>query len=210
MLTFDKLHNDRKSFIKNNNSFDHVVINGKNNILLSAPHGVRQVRLGKLKGREIGSLATALYLQNQTNCFLIAKTRNNNDDANFDQDCEYRKSLSKLIKENDIKYLIDIHGLAAARDIDVNLGIHLGINIETDISAFEQLNDSLIKNGFSVSIDQPFMAGSRTISGSLKDEFRDLWTIQIEINCAITNKRENFERYKKLLDILQDWIKMFN
>ena len=78
MLTFDKLHNDRKSFIKNNNSFDHVVLKGANNILISAPHGVSQIRLGKYKGREIGSLATALYLHKQTGCYLIAKTKNNN------------------------------------------------------------------------------------------------------------------------------------
>ena len=82
-LTFNKFINERKKFLEENSKKDHVVLIGKNNILISAPHGVSQVRLGKYKVHEIGSLATALYLQNQTSCFLIAKTRNNNDDSKY-------------------------------------------------------------------------------------------------------------------------------
>ena len=67
---------ERKNFLEVNKSKDNVLINGNNNILLSAPHGVSQVRLGKPKHSEIGSLTTALFLQKYSNCFLIArKTR---------------------------------------------------------------------------------------------------------------------------------------
>ena len=50
------------------------------------------------------------------------------------------------------------------------------------------------------------MAGQQTISGSINNEF-NIWTLQVEINCTITNKKENFERYKKLLNILTGWLK---
>lgn len=204
---FDKLHNTRKKFLKDNSNLDHVILSGENNILISAPHGVSQVRLGRLKFKEIGSITTALYLYNNTDCYLIAKTKNNNDDANFDNISRYKNSIKDLIKNNNIKYIIDIHGLSDKREFDINLGTHLGKNIEINPAVFNILQSDLKENGFSVSIDQPFMAGSNTISGSLKNEFQYIWTLQVEINSRITNKKENFIRYSLLLDLLINWIK---
>ena len=101
-LTFEKLHNVRKRLIEENNRKDHVIIEGNNNIIISAPHGVSQVRLGKQKPSEIGSLATALFLRNNSNSFLIVKTRNNNDDANFDEVSNYKNSIKKLINKHNM------------------------------------------------------------------------------------------------------------
>ena len=86
----------------------------------------------------------------------------------------------------------------------------MGQNIKNDIQLFNCLYNHLTDNGFKVSIDQPFMGGRRTISGSMINEFENLWTIQIEINCAITNRKENFDLNNKLLNILVDWIKLIN
>ena len=208
IISFDKLHNKRKSFLKDNATQDHFVIAGTNNILISAPHGVSQVRLGKYKVSEIGSLSTALYLKENTKCSLIAKTKNNNDDANFDENSIYKNSIRSLINNKNIKYIIDIHGLGANRDCDINLGTHLGDNIQSDINAFNLLNNLLITNGYKVSIDQPFMAGSQTISGSIRKEFSNVWTLQIEINCTITNCKENFKKYNQLLNLLIEWINL--
>ena len=81
MSSFYQIHEYRKNFLIGNANNDHVFLEGKNSIVLSAPHGVSQVRLGKYKCSEIGSLATAIYLKSNTNCNLIAKTKNNFDDA---------------------------------------------------------------------------------------------------------------------------------
>ncbi len=204
------IHERRKGFINDNKNKDHAIITGNNNILISAPHGVSQVRLGRFKCAEIGSLATALRLKDTTDCYLIAKTKNNNDDANFDVKSKYKDSIRKLIKNNNIKYIIDFHGLAQNRECDVNLGTHLGKNIENNEIIFEALKKDLENNHFNVSVDQPFMGGNPTISGTMKNEFKHIWTLQIEINCGITNKKENFEKFKTLLLILQNWIKKLN
>ena len=206
-LSFNKFNKIRNSLLNKHKDKDHIVIKGLNNILISAPHGVSQVRLGKYKAPEIGSLSTAIYLQQQTNCFLIAKTQNNYDDANFDEDSLYKKTISSLIHKNDIKYILDFHGLAAHRDCDINLGTHLGQNIKNNPQLLNSLHEKLIENDFKVSIDQPFMGGSRTISGTMINKFNNIWTIQIEINCAITNRKENFDLNIKLLNTLIDWIK---
>ena len=206
-ISFDKLHTNRKMFLSENKLKDNVYLLGSSPVLISAPHGVSQVRLGKLKAPEIGSIATALFLKNSTNSHLVAKTKNNNDDANFDEECRYKNRIKEIIKTNEIKFVLDLHGLAAHREFDINLGTHLGANIVSNKRAYVALVKLLEENGFSVSVDQPFMAGANTISSFVKKEFPDVWSIQIEINCSITNKKENFDRYKKLLSALAEWCK---
>lgn len=205
-ITFDNLHTKRKVFISRNKNKDHFYVAGENNILISAPHGVSQVRLGKRKVSEIGSLATALFLAENLKCSLIAKTKNNFDDANFDEKSEYKSTIRNAIKSQKIDFLIDIHGLSAKRDCDINLGTHLNDNTDVNEDALNSLVQSLEKNNFKVSIDQPFMAGLRTIAGSMAKEFPSLWSIQIEINCSITNNKENFPKFQKLLHTLLDWL----
>ncbi|MBE5745774.1 MAG: hypothetical protein E7359_00590 [Clostridiales bacterium] len=205
-MSFDKLHENRKNFINKNKNNDHIVLKGKNNVLISSPHGVSQIRLGKYKYCEIGSLTTALYLFENSNCFLIAKTQNNNDDANFDEKSKYKNSIENLIQNNKINYIVDIHGLASKRDCDINLGTHLGQNIKLNEKLFDNLYNSLVKNNFITKIDNPFMASYNTISSSMVNKYPNIWAIQIEINCAITNKKENYKKYKNLLNILRDWI----
>lgn len=209
-MNFNQIHTNRKMFISKNRDKDHCIIYGNNSILFSAPHGVTQVRLGKPKYCEIGSLATALCLQQITHSHLIAKTKNNFDDANFDDVSPYKNSVLKLIQKNNIKYLLDFHGLSSKREIDVNLGTNLGNNIKNNESIFNQLYQSLVSNGFTVSVDQPFMAGGRTISGFAVAQCPKLWAIQIEINCSITNEPKNFDRFKKLISILTDWLNLLN
>ena len=206
-LNFDSLHNERKNFVNANNMHDHVYVAGTLPVLISAPHGVSQVRLGKFKVAEIGSLTTALFLKKITNSHLIAKTQNNNDDANFDDESQYKNHIKEIIKSKSIKFILDFHGLAAHRVCDVNIGTHLGDNILSNKRAYIMLVKLLENNGLVVSVDQPFMAGVKTICSSIKKEFPEIWSLQIEINCAITNKKENFEKFKKLLFSLIDWFK---
>lgn len=205
-VTFNSLHTKRKVFVVRNKNKDHVFVEKENKILISAPHGVTQVRLGKRKVCEIGSLATAIFLAENSKCSFIAKTKNNFDDANFDEKSEYKSTLRKAISSQKIEYLLDFHGLSPKRECDINLGTHLGENTKNNEEALNILIKKLTENNFKVFIDQPFMAGSRTIAGSMAKEFPDLWTIQIEINCAISNNKENFPKYQQLLFVLLDWI----
>ena len=86
----------------------------------------------------------------------------------------------------------------------------MGQNIKNNPQLFNCLQEKLIKKGFKVSIDQPFMGGRRTISGAMINKFNNILTIQIEINCVITNRKENFDSNIKLLNTLINWIKTIN
>lgn len=206
-ITFYRISEDRKEFLRVNSGYDHVLIPGFNRILLSCPHAVSQVRLGKAKVAEIGTLNTGLYLKNNTDCYLISKTKNNFDDANFDDVSSYKDDIYKLIEMGKIKYVIDLHGLARTRPMDINLGTNIGNNISSNVALFDKLLAMLEKAHFNVSIDQPFMAGVKTVSGAVKHRFDDkVWTLQIEINSSITNDPKNFKKFRQLLDVLTEWL----
>ena len=194
----------RKDLLAQNQDTDHVFFQTNSSVLISAPHGVPQVRLGKLKVAEIGTIPVTMLLAKHTNSNLLIKTQNNNDDANFDDDCEYRKTLSNIIKSQNIKYLIDIHGLAKFRPCDINLGSNFGQNTKLNQKLFNSLKSALETARFTVSIDEPFCAGPRTIAGAFAKS-HGIWTIQIEINCNITNNPQNIDKCNKLLNTLIDW-----
>jgi len=210
-MNFYKLDRIRKYFMRDNGQCDHFFKKGVIfNILISAPHAVSQVRLGRNKVSEIGSLKTALWLGKKTGVSCLIKTKNNYDDANWDEKSEYKDCLFSEIENNDIRYILDFHGLGSHRLCDVNLGTNMGKNIENDIPLFDWLVNKLKRSGIVVCIDQPFNAGNHTISGSSKIKFNHLWTLQIEINTNITNKIENFEKYRKIIQVFTEFIDKIN
>lgn len=131
---------------------------------------------------------------------LIIKTQNNNDDANFDEKSEYRDKIEQLISTVGVKYIIDIHGMKKSRDCDINLGVNFGNNIKTNLNLYDKLHKELQNSGFNVKTDEPFKASTRTIAGHFAKNF-NVWTIQVEINCGITNESKNNEKVNQLLKI---------
>lgn len=204
-FSFKEYSKNRRKFLKVNSKKDFVIENGKIPFFISAPHGVSQVRLGKLKYRELGSLAVALELQKRTGAYLIAKTKNCNDDANFDAVSPYKEELKRQIKKHKIKYLIDIHGLKKSRDIDINLGTNFGQNIKTNEKLFDFLFEGFKQRGFDVSVDQPFCGDVDTVSGNVAKNCK-IWAIQIEINCKYTNEKRYADRLIDILEVIKQTI----
>ena len=203
-VSFKTFSNTRKNMLQTHGENDNYFKQTNSSVLISAPHGVPQVRLGKFKVAEIGTIPVASIFAKNTNSNLLIKTKNNNDDANYDADCQYRKQIENIIKSQNIKYLIDIHGLAKFRPYDINLGSNFEQNIKQNPKLFLSLKNALESAGFSVSIDEPFCAGPQTIAGFFAKNF-NIWTVQIEINCDITNNPKNIEKCNRLLNTLIDW-----
>lgn len=191
----------RKQFFLAHQEPDFFVDTKSSPILISVPHAVKQTRLGKQKNEEIGTLSTGIILADRLNSSLIIKTRNNFDDANFDKESNYKDKIKYLISAVGIKYIIDIHGLKRERDCDINLGINFGTNIKNDVNLYDKILSGLKNAGFVTTIDNPFRAGERTISGYFSTNY-NVWTIQIEINSRITNDSKYISKLNELLDIL--------
>lgn len=203
-FTFSQFKKIRKDILSAKH-YDFVSYSGENNVIISAPHGVSQLRLGKLKCAEIGTIPVAVLVAQNTKSNLILKTQNLYDDANFDSVSKYRDAISNIIKQKNCKFLFDIHGMAKTRDCDINLGINFGQNIAVDRDLFDKLVYDLESAGFSVSVDQPFAAGQQTICGSFSKKY-EIFTVQIEINCDITNNSDNIVKCNRLVSTLVDFI----
>ena len=202
MFSYNRFIKNRQNFLKENREEDFVFIDSESDILLSAPHGVPQTRLGIPKHEEIGSLAFALELYKRLNTKFIAKTSNNFDDVNFDEHSPDKTKISREISK--INYIIDFHGLASSSEMDVNLGISLGENIKSNVDLYEKLFKMLKKNKFNTTVDTPYCGNLRTISGTFND---NAWTIQVEINSKITNNPKYKENLELLLSIFENWLK---
>ena len=96
--------------------------------------------------------------------------------------------------------------MAPHRKCDINVGVDGGKLVEINPEKYRKLVKDLCDAGFNVYIDVPFYGAPRTIAGSLKNKFKDIWTIQLEINSKIAWYEESFEKYKKLLDVLATFI----
>jgi len=74
------------------------------------------------------------------------------------------------------------------------------------IMFYDKLERELRRAGFNVTIDNPFSAPTRTISGYFAEHY-SLWTIQLEINSKITNESKYIKEFNTLIDVLTNVLK---
>lgn len=192
-------------FLNSHCNEDHVFVSGNNSVLISIPHGVSQTRLGKKKLAEPGSANLGLTVAKNTNSHLLVKTKDNFDDANFDESCDYRNTLLKVLKDKNIKYVLDFHSLSTKNKTDINLGTNLGNNISTNHALLDELIKILTENDFLVSLDHPFHGGYQTISG-FASRTAKVWAVQIEVNSRISYNENAMDKFHKLAQCLATWI----
>ena len=135
----------------------------------------------------------------------MPKQKNCDDDANFDENSLYKTNLQEYIKRNNIKYLLDFHGLSKKRGIDVNFGTHLGQNIKTNEKLFNDLSQKIKKLHLVTTTDNPFWGGAQTVSGYISKN-TGIWTIQIEINFQYTNESKYKDQLQLLIEIFTEFI----
>ena len=98
-------------------------IKGKYPILLSAPHASRTIKNDKIKIREnyVGSFVQNLSKTCEVyGIYTIYKI----SDPNYYNLSSYKKKIKKLIDENEIKLVLDIHGSHKYHTFDVDIGTY--------------------------------------------------------------------------------------
>ncbi len=206
---FKGFNKARKKFLSDNKKQSFVILEGSGTFMLSIPHAVKQVRLGREKNAEPNTLALALAVRKKVDVPMIVKTACLDDDANFDLLCPYRHKLKDYIEKHKIKYLIDVHSLNENAEQDVNLGVNFGMNIAPDEKLFDSIFKEFSDKGFKVFVDQPFNGGVRSIASFISKEC-GIWTMQLEFNCKFLIKEENVEWLSKLISILAETIEKAN
>lgn len=205
----DELYSKEKiRFDNKEKSF--FAIKGKIPVILSAPHSVKQLREGKIKEAENQTGAIVSILAEKTGCFAIYKTYNNQDDANYDiENNEYKEEIKHIVKENNIKLLLDIHGARDEYNFDIDLGTAYGENINNNTEILEKLKSYLKKNKIeNVTENKTFKADSiRTISKYINEETK-IPCIQLEISWKYRDLN-NLDNVKRLIKALEEFILNF-
>jgi len=200
------------SFIyeKYGDSNGFIIENGKNSIVLSAPHSVSQIREGSNK---IGEYRTGLIVKKLgkiTKSHIIYKTKNLNDDANYDEQCNYKCSLENYIKQENIKLLLDFHISAPDREYDIDIGTAEKNNIHSRTDLLDIIVLILEEKYDCIVIDHTFPASyPHTVASTISRE-TDIPCFQIEINWKLIENQEKTNNFInifcKIIERLQEKI----
>jgi UV DNA damage repair endonuclease len=185
-----------------NDNENYKILSGNKKILISAPHAVEQTRDGKIKFAEPETAMLAKKL-NKIGYPAIIKTKNDNDDANYDLDCPYKTALLEICKTNNICFVLDLHQLSNKREMDFCLGTGDENNrnlLEHKIIA-TKTQEVALKNNFSLEINNPYAASSeRTISGFCQRN--NIPAMQLEINSRLVSSYFNANQFDDVFDVI--------
>lgn len=186
------------------NQKSYEVIEGNIPILISAPHSVRQLRNGKIKGKDLNTGPIVIEIANQTKCFAIYKLFNNQDDANYDiEKNDYKEEVLKIISENNIKLFLDIHGAKDTNEFDIDIGTDNYNNLNGKREVIKKFIQVCNKNGIdNIGIDKKFKANTlHTITKTVAVN-TNIPCMQIEITkkYRIIDDIENMEKVIKSIE----------
>lgn len=186
------------------------IIKGKEKIIISAPHSVIHKRENNIRPGETKTGTIVKVLSKKCHTYGIYKNKNENNDANWDKECIYKSNIKDIVKEENIKALIDLHGMAAHREQDICIGINNGKNIYDNYGIVETMIDIFHKYGFeNVTIDKPFSAAYEYCVSNYITRECNIPTFQIEINLKYRSARyKEFKKYKDILKSLEEIIKI--
>lgn len=181
------------------------IITGNIPILLSAPHSVKHVRNGYFKACDglVGGITE--YLAHHYQTFGITRVHNMLDDPNYYNigvSFLYKKNIMDLIKEYNIKYLLDIHGCDDHHDFSIDIGTNDGKNVDEKI--INMILDKL-KVFNHVVVDKKFKAKRDGNISRYIHERTGIPCVQIEISQDI-----RFNQTELLINCLEDILKELN
>lgn len=158
---------------------------GSGVVMFSAPHSVEQTRMGKIKVAERYTGVICKMLHEQICCPVIYKTKNCGDDANFDMQSPYKNALCQYVKTHGVKMVVDLHQLAPARKVAINLGT-ANFRNTYDVSCAEIVQNLFVEADVGeVRIDYPFKGSKPYTVSSFVRNACGIQTIQIEINSKL-------------------------
>jgi hypothetical protein len=100
---------------------------GTRPVLISAPHGARHWRHGEWKGEDEYTAAFAHLLVEQTGAHALYTVRRIRPDPNYEDDCDYKRTLAGLLREHSFELVLDLHGARRGRDFGIELGTMSGL-----------------------------------------------------------------------------------
>ncbi|MCL4295126.1 MAG: hypothetical protein KJ077_05340 [Anaerolineae bacterium] len=166
---------------------------GTRPVLISAPHGARHWREDHWKMQDGFTAALAHVLAEHTGAYALYTVRRIRPDPNYDDDCDYKRTLAQLLRDHPIRLVLDLHGARFDRAFGVALGTiegHSCPNFEAGIiQAFVAQGFKLDAPDFldRLALNMPDYRGGvrqRTVTRFVWEQCR-VNAVQIELNAHL-------------------------
>jgi len=95
-------------------------------ILISAPHGAAHTRNGKYKGEDEYTAAFARLIGEESGAHRIYARRKSQTDPNAAEDAPYKDMVRQICRQNEIRFVIDLHGMRPQHEAGLELGTRDG------------------------------------------------------------------------------------
>ena len=117
-IEFDRIRCNKLS----DNYFGYV--KGTIPILISAPHGTRHFRTSqhRWKAEDAYTSSIAVELGRRTGAYVIYLKNKAGEDPNNDVRTSYKDFIRKVVEDNGIKFLVDLHGAGWDQPFKVDVG----------------------------------------------------------------------------------------
>lgn len=190
-LSVEKINNiidDLKNM--KNNSFEFIKGN-HTDFIISAPHAVTHTINGEEKNPEPYTAVIAKLLNEYYGYSILCKTKNCNDDANYEENSPYKEFLCSLCEEYKPILVLDLHEINKQSETIINLGTDFGKTLQDDTEMLSEFFHAFNKYGINkIATDSPFIASLNNVAGSVSSRIKQK-SIQIEINRGFLENSEN-------------------
>lgn len=216
-----------------NSTWGYKYIKGTKPVLITVPHSVNQdKRDGYDNGYGYKSAdkytgAIARIIAEKTGAHVLYKTtyKADNDAKPYDENhtndlTNYRKKIRNIVRDNEIKAVIDIHGFNDAEtDDSIVIGTSYGENLLGQDQVLNAVLDGLAENGFKtdmleaavskndrVTIDERFTASASYTSSAYVAENFKVPTIQLEFGTSYRVPTNDMKKFNRTVNSISDII----
>ncbi len=198
-------------FTDEEHKYSYEILDGNGSVMFSAPHAVLQTRNGASKAAERYTGILCKLLNESYKFPVIYKTRHLDDDANYDPVSDYRTSLCRYVKRQQIRYIIDLHQLIDTRDMDVCIGTGNGRNLLGSQELVEIAKSCFAAHGIRrITIDEPFAADNPNTVCATVASCCEVPAVQIELNSRLLTLGSSYYRLTDVLLSLHDFAVALN
>jgi len=182
----NQIENFEKNLLTQNYlDYSFTMLNGDKPLILSCPHSVPQTRGNRIKLAETRTAVLGCILNHELSVPLIFKTKNCQDDANFDIVCEYKDALVKYITEHNIECCVDLHIMKPDAKFDIVLGVNGDENLCGKLFVKDVIASKFREAGYNVGIDEVFKASHKGTVSNTVARICNIPAMQVELRWKI-------------------------
>lgn len=184
-----------------------LYVRGHIPVLVTAPHATAHVRMGKLKRQEFYTGALSVILHSLTGCHALYTNRLSEIDPNYYNESPFKRRLSALVRNHNIRLIIDIHGTGSERKSEIYPGVGRGGEFLLGNNHFlSELEEAAASNDVSLGGLDVFPAVRQMTVTKFAALGLGIPAVQLEINRNLRQPEEMPSNLTRLVGFLTEFI----